>query len=147
MAMEANILVYTKSAFIYNRVENAFSFNNHVHIICSVTLSDCLYKVNEKAAYLSCIVMYSDNDEKETMLEIANLNKATNGKIPLVLITTGNTVSFISKVINQGISDIIVMPFTDTFLIERIYKTINKGNAKNKNVEIISLSLFKYLNA
>jgi AmiR/NasT family two-component response regulator len=146
MAMEANILVYTKSAFIYNRIENAFSYNNNVHIICSVSISDCLHKIKERAAYLSCIILYSENDEKDILLEIAKITKVTNNKIPIIMISFGNTISFINKVINSGVSDIIVMPFTDNFLIERVYKIINKGSARNRNVEIISLSLFKYLN-
>lgn len=146
MATEANILVYTKSAFIYNRIENAFSSKKNVHIICSVSISDCLRKIEERAAYLSCIILYSEEDEKEVLLEIVRISKTANRKIPIIMISTGYTVSFINKVINQGVSDIIIMPFTDQFLIERVYKTINKGNAKNRNVEIISLSLFKYLN-
>lgn len=145
MPMEANILVYTKSAFIYNRIEDAFSFNHNVHIICSVSISDCIYKIKERSAYLSGIIVYSDSDEKECLLEISKIRSA-NSKIPIILISSGNTISFINKVINHGVSDIILMPFTDQFLVERVCKIINKGNAKNRNVEIISLSLFKYLN-
>ena len=145
MPMEANILVYTKSAFIYNRIENAFSHNHGVHVICSISINDCIYKIHERAAYLSCVIVYSDSDEKEYLLEIAKI-RAANRKIPIILITSGNTVSFIHKVINHGVNDIILMPFTDQFLIERVYRIINKGSEKNKNVEIISLSLFKYLN-
>jgi len=143
--MEANILVYTKSAFIYNRIENAFSHNHGVHVICSISINDCIYKIHERAAYLSCVIVYSDSDEKEYLLEIAKI-RAANRKIPIILISSGNTVSFIHKVINHGVNDIILMPFTDQFLIERVYRIINKGSEKNKNVEIISLSLFKYLN-
>jgi len=145
MPMEANILVYTKSAFIYNRIENAFSHNHGVHVICSISINDCIYKIHERAAYLSCVIVYSDSDEKEYLLEIAKI-RAANRKIPIILISSGNTVSFIHKVINHGVNDIILMPFTDQFLIERVYRIINKGSEKNKNVEIISLSLFKYLN-
>lgn len=145
MALEANILIYTKSAFIYNRIENAFLHNNNIHLIGSTSISDCLYKIQNKGAYLSCIIINDEYEEKGALINLSSINKAAKNRIPIILISSaGKKITFFSKAIEQGVKDIIVMPFTDSFLRERIFKIVNKNEIKN--VEIISLRLFKYLN-
>lgn len=144
MPSKVNIIVYTKSAFLYSRIESAFLTDNCVHVTKSTSVNDCIFKLEEKLFNLSCIIVNDECDEKETLTELSNIRKAALCNIPLIFISSSNKISFFNEVINQGVNDIIVKPFTDDLLRERVSKQINIY--KNRNVEIVSLNLFKYLN-
>jgi len=143
MYINANILVYIKSKFLFNRIENSFSEDISVRLLETTYLNDCLIRIENLSTNLSCIIMDDDCSEKEALLEIASIRKTAGNKIPILLISSGNKTSFFSQAINQGVSDIIIKPFNDDFLRERAVKLINANC--NRNVEIVSISLFKYI--
>ncbi|HAN21936.1 MAG: hypothetical protein A2Y15_06885 [Clostridiales bacterium GWF2_36_10] len=143
MLLEANILVYIKSKFLYNRIENLFFQDKAINFLESTSIADCLLKIENLSTNLSCVIIDDECEEREAIIGMSCIHKVSRKKIPILLISSGKKVSFFNEAINQGISDIIIKPFADDFFRERVLKLISKN--KNRNVENISISLFKYL--
>lgn len=143
MLVDANILTYFKSKFLFNRIENILSSDGSIRLLESTYLNEFLTRIENLGSNITCVIVDDCSDEKDIAFELAAIRKVLVRQIPILMISSGNNTSFFSKAITLGVDDIVIKPFTDDFLRDRILKLIN--NSRGKNVEIISLGLFKYL--
>ncbi|HBR31231.1 MAG TPA: hypothetical protein DD733_04015 [Clostridiales bacterium] len=143
MFLDANILTYFKSKFLYKRIESIFSNDAGVRLLESSYINEFVTRIENLGSNISCVIIDDSADEKDVSSDIIAIRGALVKHIPILMISSGNNNSFFASAVKLGVDDIIIKPFTDSFLRERVIKLIN--NSRGKNVEIISIGLYKYI--